>query len=35
VTGLSFLACGVIVLAVIGVSVMAFIRARKKNPLSG
>jgi len=30
-TGLAFLACGVILLAVIGVTVLAFIRARKKN----
>ena len=34
VTGLAFLACGVILLAILGVMVMAFIRARSKNSQS-
>jgi len=35
VTGLAFLACGIMVLVVIAIAVMAFIRSRKRNPLSG
>jgi hypothetical protein len=30
-TGLAFLACGVILLAILGVLALAFIRARKNN----